>query len=112
NFFGTGFCLYVGVVFKMTPAGSLTVLREFTGANGDGAYPFGLVRAADGNLYGATSYGGDGPTFWGHGTVFRVASDGTVSTFYTFTDGTDGALPGGVVAGLDGNLYGVARDHG
>jgi uncharacterized repeat protein (TIGR03803 family) len=112
NFYGalnTGCCLpgSDGAVFKMTPTGLLTVLHYFTATNGDGAYPSGLLRAADGNFYGTTSSGGDGDEFSGHGTVFRMTPDGTVSTLYTFTDGADGAYPGPLIQGSDGNLYGA-----
>ena len=115
NFYGalkTGVCCrpgghWDGAVFKMTPAGLLNVLYYFTGTNGDGAFPGGLMRAADGNFYGTTSSGGDGSDISGYGTVFRVTPDGTVSTLYAFTDGQDGAYPGPLVQGSDGNLYGA-----
>jgi len=55
-----------GTVFKMTPAGALTVLFEFT----NNEVPFGgLIQASDGDLYGTTSGGGA----YGAGTVFRLS---------------------------------------
>ena len=43
----------------MTPQGAVTVLHHFMGGASDGRDPTGsLVRATDGNLYGATSRGG------------------------------------------------------
>src|SRR5262245_16963398 len=58
----------LGSVFKMTPAGIVTVLHAFV--NGaDGAYPeAGLMQAGDGNLYGTMSSGGS----FGQGAVFRI----------------------------------------
>jgi uncharacterized repeat protein (TIGR03803 family) len=50
--FGGGY----GTVFKLDSAGNETVLHNFT--NLDGAYPFGIIRDSDGNLYGTTSDGG------------------------------------------------------
>ena len=47
-----------GTVFKIDTAGHETVLHRFTGANGDGVIPTGLVIDAQGNLYGTTTYGG------------------------------------------------------
>ena len=63
-----------GVVFKLDPTGMETVLHNFTGG-ADGAVPeAGLIMDASGNLYGATSEGGDNkcnpPS--GCGTVFKI----------------------------------------
>jgi uncharacterized repeat protein (TIGR03803 family) len=115
NFYGT--ILYtqagVGAVFTMTPAGSLTILHRFTGTSGDGASPEGaLLRAGDGNLYGTTHSGGDGPYYSGRGTIFRVTAGGTVSTVYAFADGFDGHPASALTQGSDGNLYGTTQDHG
>ncbi|HEV3059918.1 MAG TPA: choice-of-anchor tandem repeat GloVer-containing protein, partial [Vicinamibacterales bacterium] len=112
NFFGTTACGggisgRYGSVFEMTPSGSLTLLHQFTGPDGDGDEPFGLVRATDGNLYGTV-----GGASENSGAVFRVASDGSVTTLYAFRDGVDGGYPRGLASGLDGNLYGTALDHG
>ncbi len=64
-----------GVVFKLDPSGHETVFPFFPDV-GQGANPAaGLIRDAQGNLYGTTSAGGDdrcaAPT--GCGTVFRIA---------------------------------------
>ena len=43
-----------GTVYKVTPAGVVTVLHSFVGPPGDGAFPAGaaLLEASDGNFYG------------------------------------------------------------
>ncbi len=58
-----------GAVFKITPAGALTVLYSFGGKNGDGLNPRGgLTLGTDGNFYGTTAYGGTNL----YGTVFKI----------------------------------------
>jgi uncharacterized repeat protein (TIGR03803 family) len=58
-----------GAVFRMTPAGVVTILYAFTGEP-DGAVPNGsLAIGPDGNLYGTTQRGGTAD----RGTVFKVA---------------------------------------
>ena len=91
-----------GSVFRMTPGGTLTTLKAFSGG-ADGAKPYaGLVLASDGNLYGTTQSGASG-----FGTVFRITTGGTFTTLYTFTGGADGGNPyAALVQGSDGNLYG------
>jgi len=61
-----------GVVFKLAPDGTETVLYNFCSQSGcaDGAEPWaGLVTDTAGNLYGTTVGGGD----YGGGVVFMVA---------------------------------------
>ena len=72
NFYGTtsgdGVSDY-GTVFRMTPAGTVTVLHQFT-SGFDGANPrASLVQAADGSFYGTTFSGG----ISGAGVVFRLS---------------------------------------
>ncbi len=56
-----------GTIYRITPAGSFSVVYTF--ANSDGAYPYaGLIQAPDHLLYGATSYGGSANV----GTIFRL----------------------------------------
>ena len=101
-----------GTVFKITPAGELTILHTFTGT--DGAAPSAaLVQGSDGNFYGTTQYGGTNNSCGsgGCGTIFRMTPEGTLTTLYSFcAEGypcTDGDLPaGGLVQISDGEFYG------
>jgi uncharacterized repeat protein (TIGR03803 family) len=100
-----------GTVFKVDTTGEETVLYSFTGTGGDGAYPrAGLVRDAQGNLYGTTYEGGA----YGVGTVFKVDPAGKETVLYTFTGtGGDGAYPtAGLVRDAQGNLYGTTYAGG
>ena len=78
NFYGTtanGGTYGMGTVFRMSSDGtSLTNLFSFAGTNGI-APQAALVQGSDGNLYGTTTYGGngyDGHFQSGNGTVFRL----------------------------------------
>ena len=63
---GTGSA--AGIVFKMTPSGSETILHVF-GGSPDGAFPWGgVVFDKAGNLYGTTFSGGAN----GYGTVYQM----------------------------------------
>jgi uncharacterized repeat protein (TIGR03803 family) len=65
-----------GTVFQMTPAGTLTTLVCFNGANG--SHPAApLVQGSDGNFYGTTVNGG---TNGNNGTVFQVTPAGALTT--------------------------------
>jgi len=69
-----------GTVFKITPAGVLTVLYNFTG-DPDGAYPYtGLTLGTDGNFYGVTSVGGKSNA----GALFQITPSGTETIVYNF----------------------------
>jgi uncharacterized repeat protein (TIGR03803 family) len=106
-----------GTVFKLTTNGLLTVLYCFTGGS-DGAYPgAGLVQGADGNFYGTTVYGGpftnQDSVGVGYGTIFKIMTNGTLKTLYSFTGGANGANPNGaLVQGRDGNFYGTTVNGG
>ena len=47
----------------------------------------------------------------GNGTVFKITSQGMLTTLYNF-DGTDGDLPTGLVRATDGNFYGTTAAGG
>lgn len=93
-----------GAVFRITSAGAFTPLHSFMGAASDGAYPWaGLVQASDGAFYGTTYDGGANYA----GAIFRMTSDGTVTTIHSFT-GADGEYPRStLLQGSDGRLYGT-----
>lgn len=96
-----------GTIFKMTPSGTLTVVRALTEATGSGMLS-ALVRGADGRLYGATPYGGD-PSGFG-GVIFRITTSGSLTVLHQFSSNEYG--PKWIRAGLDGNIYGVIRSGG
>ena len=103
-----------GTVFRISTNGVYTSLYSFTGGN-DGACPqAGLVRGSDGYFYGTTEHnenGGYGE--FGAGTVFRISTNGTLTSLYSFTGSNDGANPyAGLVQGSDGNFYGTTYGGG
>ncbi|MGA9724638.1 MAG: choice-of-anchor tandem repeat GloVer-containing protein [Candidatus Binatus sp.] len=112
-----------GTVFELTPSGTLTTLHSFcseedpsTGNCLDGNGPVGLIEGSDGNFYGSTSGGGA----YDDGTVFKLTPAGTLTTLYSFCsqggasfhDCLDGAAPGALIEGSDGNFYGTTRAGG
>ena len=109
NFYGvtsggggsTNCSLGCGTIYKVTD-GEESVLYAFTGGS-DGAYPAGALLLDDeGNFYGVT--GSNDVNY--HGTVFKLAPDGTKTILHTFAGGTpDGSGPNGdLIADGDGNL--------
>jgi len=116
NYYGTtltGGSAGQGAVFKMTPAGSITILHSFGSVTGDGGNPQGgLIQGTDGNLYGTASAGGSG----GGGTAFKITATGTFTLLHAFDDGSvsnDGEVPYGTLAlGTDGNYYGTTAFGG
>jgi uncharacterized repeat protein (TIGR03803 family) len=111
NFYGTssgGGASGQGTLFRMTPAGVLTVLYSFGGAAG--ASPHGeLIQVEDGEFFGTTSQGGDG----GYGTVFKVSTTGVLSVLHSFAGGADGAQPAApLIHGRDGAFYGTTQAGG
>lgn len=92
-----------GTVFGVNPAGQEAVLYSFKGG-ADGINPFaGLVRDAEGNLYGTTNLGGS----YGQGTVFELDNTRKETVLYTFMGGADGGQPllGYLLRDAEGNLY-------
>lgn len=100
-----------GVVYKITSAGTFSILHSFSGGNNDGSTPIaGVVRDSSGNLYGATYYGGTS----NDGVVFKISSTGTASVLHSFTGGSsDGSNPfGGLALDSSSNLYGTTEYGG
>jgi uncharacterized repeat protein (TIGR03803 family) len=93
------------VVFKYSlRSKTFSLVHGFSGL--DGAQPSGaLITDGLGNFYGTTLAGGSD----GYGTVFKFNSSGTLTTLYSFTNGTDRANPyGGVTLDTAGQLV---RNH-
>lgn len=98
-----------GSVFKITPAGTETVLYSFTGG-ADGNTPVAalVLDKKTGNLYGTTLNGGAS----GVGTVFQVTPSGTETVLYSFKGGTDGFNPYSSLVRLGTTLYGTTNSGG
>jgi uncharacterized repeat protein (TIGR03803 family) len=90
-----------GIVFKIVPDGTETVLYDFTGGS-DGAHSAaGLLRDKKGILYGTTQAGGIG----GQGTVFKLSANGKLSVL----TGEVGAPVANLLAGPNRLLYGTTE---
>ena len=117
NFYGvaTGGIHGVGVMYRMTPDGSLSTAHSFCTQKplcADGKDVLvGPILGSDGNLYGATSYGGSSDT----GVIYRMSPDGEFTVIHnicptnTCPDGTDISW---LTEGSDGNFYGATADKG
>jgi len=110
NFYGTLNDYNDGSVFKISSTGTLIWKFKFNGKNGSEPAA-GLVKDAQGYLYGTTTLGGkymDISVFnYGYGTVFKMDHLGNL-IWSSSLDGTNGANPyGGLVRGPNNLLYGT-----
>jgi uncharacterized repeat protein (TIGR03803 family) len=97
-----------GDVFKITPAGKVTVLYNFAGTAPQ--HHGGLTLATDGKFYGTTP---NGSGAHGYGTIFSITPEGSLTTLYSFTNGADGSDPTAPpIEGEDGNFYGTTAAGG
>ncbi len=117
NFYGTtgnGGSIGYGTVFKVTPSGTLTTLVNFNyWYNGWGPQAE-LTLGNDGNFYGTTYSGGNTNATdpFGMGTVFKVTTNGTLTTLAAF-NGDNGVMPANALTlGNDGNFYGTTSSGG
>jgi uncharacterized repeat protein (TIGR03803 family) len=104
-----------GVVYKLDAKGNETVLYNFTGGADGGEPQVGVIRDAEGNLYGTTLVGGTGDCPFGCGVVFKLNASGQQSVLHTFTGGADGAngyADPGLIRDAEGNLYGATSNGG
>jgi uncharacterized repeat protein (TIGR03803 family) len=104
-----------GVVFKVDSTGAETVLYTFTGP-ATGGYPYaGVTLGSDGDVYGATTAGGNPKCNSGDGcgVVYKVDTSGIETVLHEFTGNADGGVPySGVILDAAGNLYGMTSAGG
>lgn len=109
NFYGTAYQggpAGYGTVFRMTPAGVVSVVHAFAGPPSDGGFPLSTVsQMADGSLVGTTEQGGA----LGAGTTWRIDPAGTYQLLHSFTTLlSDGQKPYATLTpGPNGLLYGA-----
>ena len=92
NFYGTteyGGSSGDGTVFKITPAGAVTILHSFSDGADGRAPQNGLVSGVDGNFYGNT-----------YTTIFKITPEGVLTTLRSISCS-------GLMRGGDGNFYGT-----
>jgi len=91
----------VGVVYKLAPDGTETVLHAF---DIDGNTFAGTIMDDSGNLYGTVSYGDQ---------AFKLAPDSTYTVLHQFTGTPDGAFPvAPLILDKSGALYGATEGGG
>jgi len=100
-----------GTIYKITPEGVITFIRNFEGGVVDGSKPYGgLTIDANDNLYGTTYEGGGFEDNTGLGTVYKLTPTGQFTILHSFhRNGADAVLPYiGVSLDAQGNLYGAS----
>ena len=109
NFYGTTLVLTgvnnpnLGAIFKITPAGAITLVHSFDGTHGGGPYA-PLMQASNGNFYGSTVNGGQ----YGNGVVFEMSPAGVFTDLHDFDPNTEGGEPfSALIEGTNGVLYGT-----
>ena len=78
-----------GVLFKITPQGTYTVLHNLAGSDGS-EINSGVCLGRDGNLYGVTYRGAAGS-----GVIFKLTTGGVYTVLYTIPN-TYSLAPGAV----------------
>ncbi|HEX5222614.1 MAG TPA: choice-of-anchor tandem repeat GloVer-containing protein [Verrucomicrobiae bacterium] len=100
-----------GGIVRMTLAGQITTIASFNRTNAAtqyARYPYGrLLQASDGSFYGVAEGG-----YYGAGCIFRLTTNGVLTTVASF-DGLNGKSPnGGLIEANDGNFYGTCEEGG
>jgi uncharacterized repeat protein (TIGR03803 family) len=99
-----------GVIFRITPAGALTVLISF-----DSAHPLngwqanaGLIAGNDGNLYGATVWGG----LDGYGVIFEMTTSGVYTKLWDFAALSGDGVYATPLEHTSGEIFGLTERGG
>jgi uncharacterized repeat protein (TIGR03803 family) len=108
-----------GTIFRINSTGSsLATLYNFCVQPNcaDGLFPeTTLIQAADGNIYGTTSWGGlvDGTTCpEGCGIAFKISkAGGPLTILHAFTS-SEGVQVQNLIQATDGSFYGTAQSGG
>jgi uncharacterized repeat protein (TIGR03803 family) len=99
-----------GVIFRITPTGTYSVVFNFDHkqpALGYQAYA-GLIAGNDGNLYGATIWGGAN----GNGVIFKMTTGGAYSVLYSFDAPTGVGAYATPIEHTNGKIFGLLKRGG
>jgi uncharacterized repeat protein (TIGR03803 family) len=90
--------------------GAQTLQTFFSFNGGNGYWPeAALTLGSDGNFYGTTYWGGS----YNDGTMFKVTTNGTLTTLVSFNGGYQGEFPeAALTLGNDSNFYGTTCGWG
>ncbi len=95
--------LFAFAITTVAHGQTLTTLYNFGAPGGPGSPGATFAQGRDGNLYGTSSAGGS----YGHGTVFKITTSGSLKVLHNF-DGARGYFPaGGLTLATNGNFYGT-----
>jgi uncharacterized repeat protein (TIGR03803 family) len=113
NLYGTtsaGGSFNDGEIFRINPVGTLTVLVNFNHNQPLLGYQTfaGLIAGNDGNLYGATIWGGEN----GNGVVFEMTTAGAYSVLYSFASATGDGVYATPMDHTNGSIYGLTKRGG
>ena len=104
-------CAMAALLLASAAMAGAQTLRTLYSFNSSNRHPYaGLTLGTDGNFYGTTAGSyvdpGSGNSF---GTVFRVATNGALTTLVAFNNSNNGPFwpLAGVTLGNDGNFYGT-----
>ena len=93
-----------GYVYGLNPSGQLRTLLTFPAKSFQGSPAYvPLLQAADGNLYGATTSGGE----QGAGAIYKLSLDGRYTSLHIFPRSRVSFSPVALIEASDGNLYGA-----
>ena len=98
----------LGSVFSITPAGAFKTIYSVPSGGKAAGYPRAALTDVVGSLYGTMSAGPTGQS----GTVFSIATDGTLKVVYTFAGGDDGAMPWASLILVNAKLFGTTARGG
>ncbi len=98
--------LGAGFVYRLTPAGTITIIHSFNDTSDGGAPTDALIEGNDGNLYGTTPTGG-----LGYGTLFRMSLSGSITILHNFV-ANDGTTAGAIIMNNAGDIFGASMQGG
>lgn len=99
-----------GVIYRITPAGVYTMVISFDNVHTLNGYEAdaGLIVGADGNLYGATVWGGQ----FGYGVIFSMSTSGAYTALYSFNAPSGDGAYATPIQHTNGRIYGTTTRGG